>query len=395
MKSKVSILFGIGLGSLMTYGYQILVARILGPVNYGLMAAILAIVSVIGTIAAGVSPISAKSSRKVSGLPNSWKFKSDKLYRSTLLLSLIGGLLLALISVTAGQRLRLGVLPLVFVAGYVPIAFLFAIAIGRMQSLHRNLQLTWFSTFSAGLRFLTLVPMALLSLGVTGGTFLFLASSLVSLGIGIYLTRNIYSGEEVIWSKKSIATLVVFGSFWSFTNSDVVAIKVLSGDHEAGTYAASVSIGRILVVLTTIWVQYKFASYLRHLEEPQMPHVRFVIGSILPVLCIGILTTLIFSFFSMHLIHAIYGVEFIDSAGYVVKQALVAIVISINYILVNILVIEGSIALVPAIVMTWVATLVAYQLTPLTLASKFETFFLANVVLLGILGVFQIRKSNS
>lgn len=378
---KYLVLVGIAIGSVSTYLYQIFIARVLGPVPYGLVASIFAIMGVIGIVASGLSPISAKSTRSNDVSGYSWKFKTDLLFRTTLIATILLAAVASTIAISAGQYIRLGTLPLLLVSAYIPLAAVFAIAIGRLQGSNRLVQMTWISTGSALLKLLTVIPVYFLTLGATGSILLAILSAVFAVAVSIYVTKDLKSGNAIIWEKKSIGTIATLAAFWTLSNSDLVAVKVLSTDEDAGIYAASVSLGRICVVLTMIYVQYRFARFLSTFETFKSFDLKFIGNAMLPVLFLGAFFASMFYFAGGVLVRSLYGNAFEQTTTFLFLQAVLSILISVNFVALNLLIIAETRYYFPLLNAVLIATTFGYLASGTESSTKFMVILIANVVL--------------
>lgn len=376
------LLAGISVGSLSTYLYQVAIARVLGPVPYGLVASIFAIMAVIGIVASGLSPIAAKSSKANVSNDRSWKIKEDVLFKTTLAASGLLVIGLVIFAVSAGQYVRLGTLPLVLVSAYIPIAAVFAIAVGRMQGSNQLGEMTWVSTGSAVLKLATILPVYFFTLGATGSVALSVISAALSVAIAMHITKDLKPGDAIIWDHKSIKTIVILTAFWTLSNSDLVAVKVLSTDESAGLYAAAVSLGRICVVLTIIYAQYRFSRFLTVHEMNKGFNSKFISGTLAPVLALGLAIMSIFVLAGESLTRLLYGSLFAEASNLLVSQAVLSILISINFVLLNLLIIcEAKYSLAITIFAVLVAS-IGYLFSGVDAYSKFVVLLIANVILL-------------
>ena len=379
---QFSIISGIALGGISTYLYQVVIARVLGPIPYGLVASILAIMGVIGTVSSGLSPIAAKASLVEGSSNKAWRFDSDPLFRSTLVASLVAATFLSTIALLSGQDLRLGTGPLILTALYIPLATVFAISVGRLQGSRRLVEMTWISSASAVMKFLTIVPISALALGATSSIALSLIVAGLTAAAGVIVTRDISPGNAVFWDKKSVATIITFAAFWALANSDLVAVKVLSTDESAGIYAASVSLGRICVLLTVIYVQYRFTRFLHTFESQGQFTLTAVLSSILPVIFLGLSFVGIFYGFGNEITKIIYGSSYASATSLMVPQAILSILISANFVLINFLVIANSRLVVPAVFVAVVSSIFGYLFSGTDSFSKFAVLLFSNFLLM-------------
>jgi len=391
---KPLVLAGIGTGAVATYAYQVAIARVLGPEAFGLMATILAFMSIIGIVASGLSPIAAKSSFEEFSSKRVWKIEQDSLFRTSLYLTISIAVCLIAVSLFFGEALRLGRMPLILSALYIPMAAIFAIAVGRMQLGNKLMEMTWVSAGSASLKLLTILPIAYFTLGATSALLLLNVVSLFAVIAAVYVTRDGSPGRAILWDKRSLHTIIVLTIFWILSSSDLVAVKILSTDSDAGLYAAAVSLGRILIILSTIYVQYRFAQFILNLVERKAFSFRYLISETMPVVLLGFIIMFIFYFFGDELVHAIYGSLYLESESFLTAQAALAMLISINYLLLNFLIIRDSKFIFTVLICLTTTTAIAYLVSGTIAYTKLEILVISNLMLLSSICILLWKQRN-
>lgn len=379
---KPLMILGIGLGALATYSYQVLIARVLGPEDFGLLAALLALLGVIGIAASGLSPIAAQSSFEENISERVWKFGQDQLFTTSLLVTVALAGIFSFFAIIFGQPLRLGSAPLTLVAWYIPLAAIFAIGVGRMQAANRLMEMTW---LSAGSGMIKLLSIALISLFALGATSAIALVNVVSLGAVIavmYATRNVSPGSAIFWERKSVNTLFLITLFWTLSNSDLVAVKVLATDRDAGLYAAASSLGRVSLILSTIYVQYRFHSLLKEYRQAGNSFSAiFTVRAVFPVALLGLLLSGCFFIFGDKLISVIYGSVYLGSSTYLPYQAFLATIVSVNYVLLTLSLLAEVRRIAPILSLVTLLTIFAFLNSGENAYVKLEILFFANVTL--------------
>jgi O-antigen/teichoic acid export membrane protein len=379
---KPLMILGIGLGALATYSYQVLIARVLGPEDFGLLAALLALLGVIGIVASGLSPIAAQSSFEENKSKRVWKFGQDQLFTTSLLATIALAGFFSFFAVFFGQPLRLGSVPLVLVACYIPLAAIFAIGVGRMQASNRLMEMTWLSAGSGMIKLLSIIPISLFALGATSAIALVNVVSLGAVALAMYATRNVNPGSAIFWDRKSINTLFLITLFWTLSNSDIVAVKVLATDKDAGLYAASSSLGRVSLILSTIYVQYRFHKLLKEYRQADNSFSAiYAVQAVFPVALLGLLLSGCFFIFGDKLVLVVYGPAYSGGSTFLFYQAFLATIISVNYVLLNISLIAEIRRIAPILSCITLLTIFAYLNSGDNAYVKLEILFFANITL--------------
>ena len=379
---KPLMILGIGLGALATYSYQVLIARVLGPEDFGLLAALLALLGVVGIVASGLSPIAAQSSFEENKSKRVWKFGQDQLFTTSLLATTALAGFFSFLAVFFGQPLRLGSVPLVLVACYIPLAAIFAIGVGRMQASNHLMEMTWLSAGSGMIKLLSIVPISLFALGATSAIALINVVSFGAVIVAMYATRNVNPGSAIFWDRKSINTLFLITLFWTLSNSDLVAVKVLATDKDAGLYAAASSLGRISLILSTIYVQYRFLKLLKaYRQAGNYFSANLTAQAVFPVASLGFLLSACLFIFGDRLVSVVYGPGYLGSSTFLFYQAFLALIISVNYVLLNLSLIAEIKRISTILSFITLLTIFTYLNSGDNAFAKLEILFFANLTL--------------
>ena len=379
---KPLMILGIGLGALATYSYQVLIARVLGPEDFGLLAALLALLGVVGIVASGLSPIAAQSSFEENKSKRVWKFGQDQLFTTSLLATTALAGFFSFLAVFFGQPLRLGSVPLVLVACYIPLAAIFAIGVGRMQASNHLMEMTWLSAGSGMIKLLSIVPISLFALGATSAIALINLVSFGAVIVAMYATRNVNPGSAIFWDRKSINTLFLITLFWTLSNSDLVAVKVLATDKDAGLYAAASSLGRVSLILSTIYVQYRFHKLLKaYRQAGNSFSANLTAQAVFPVASLGFLLSACLFIFGDRLVSVVYGPGYLGSSTFLFYQAFLALIISVNYVLLNLSLIAEIKRISTILSFITLLTIFTYLDSGDNAFAKLEILFFANLTL--------------
>lgn len=253
--------------SIGAYVFFLLAGRILGPADYGLAAALLAVIVV------GATPMIALqwSSARVMAAGNGAVTADGRgVYRRTLVLATSSAVVLALIASiitvmldAGGSELPVGPLIATYwsLAAFVPLL----VGAGALQGRHQY----WEFAVSYGLTGVLRAPLLLLLFTVpflTGVNATLLAVTIptaLGAGLAVWLTRDLLrqapKPSRVAWksfgSGLGVATVGLSG-IAVLTNVDVIAAKLVLGGAEAGYFGAAAIIAKALMLvpqaLTTV-----------------------------------------------------------------------------------------------------------------------------------------------
>lgn len=246
------MVIGLNSVSFINYLYHLVMGRMLGPANYGELAALISLIGLVGIIPASVNLVitkevsSAKNDGEVSNLVN-W-FKA-KIFVASLVFSVI--MLIASPFIASFLNIQS-----IFYLILIAISFLFSIQASLNRSILQGLLKFKEMVITILVENTTklIISIFLVYLGFqVGGVMLALV---VSALLGLYMT-NFYlryrpiKGINFSPNIKSMLTFIIPVGIQSIAttslySSDVILVKHFFPSHEAGIYAALSTLGKII-----------------------------------------------------------------------------------------------------------------------------------------------------
>ncbi len=247
------MMVGLNAVSFLNYLYHFIMGRILGPGNYGELAAIISLIGLLGIIPGAVTLVitkqvsSAKNEREVSNLVRWFKKK-------IFVVSLIYTLILLILSPFMTSFLK------IHDASYlilVAVSFFFALqsSLNRavLQGLLKFKEIVSSILVENSAKLVIGAGLVYLGFQVLGAMMALIISSLLGLYITIYFLKIKYHSEEFNMSA-NIKSMLLFAvpvalqsiATTSLYSSDVILVKHFFSTHEAGIYAALSTLGKII-----------------------------------------------------------------------------------------------------------------------------------------------------
>lgn len=259
VRSSLTIGASIAMWSLGSFAFFLLAGRMLGPVAYGLAAALL------GVIVVGSTPIIAlqwSAARVVAAHPGAGRTKAMATYRRALILStsIAFGLAVIASAVTigiaaSGVTVPTAALVLTYfsIVSVVPLL----IALGALQGQHRYSGFAWSYASTGVLRAPLLVLLVLLPVADVDATVLAVGAAFLFGAVwAVALTRRDLrvagSPDRETWRDfrgALPAAGVALTGIAMLTNVDVIAGKLSLGATEAGLFGAASVIAKALLVV--------------------------------------------------------------------------------------------------------------------------------------------------
>ncbi|MBU1031782.1 oligosaccharide flippase family protein [Patescibacteria group bacterium] len=238
--------------SFINYLYHFVMGRMLGPVGYGELASLIALIGLVGIIPGSVSLVIIK---QVSSIKN--KLEIDNLVgwlkAKIFLASVIFSISVFLASPFIASFLNIHKISYLIL---IAISFLFSLQSGLYRSILQGLlkfkEMVFSILIESSAKFILSVFLVYLGFQV-GGVMFSLAISAV---LGLYIT-NRYLRYGSVKNTKSSPHIKPMGVFLipfviqsiavtSLYSSDVILVKHFFSAHEAGIYAALSTLGKII-----------------------------------------------------------------------------------------------------------------------------------------------------
>ena len=272
LRGSLVIAIAMGVMNLTTYGFTILAARLLGPVEYGALAAVMGLLLVLNVLSLGLQ---ATGARRVAASPEDRDALQDAVMRTTYRCAVALGLLallaapvvsavLNLDSWTVAALIALTVIPLTVMGGQAgvlqgerrwrPLAAIYlAVGLGRIA----------FGVIALVIEPSTLAAM----LGVTAGAFApavvgwwALRRGSVSTGSTSRGARSTTRGAPTTILSETIRNSHALLAFFALSNIDVVVARTVLPEHDAGLYAGGLILTKAVLFLPQFVVVIVFPS---------------------------------------------------------------------------------------------------------------------------------------
>ncbi len=298
----------------LTLFFYIIIARVLGPEEYGVFAAAVALAAILSLfIQAGLPPL---INREIAAHPET----------ATRSISLFLG-----VETLTSLVVLLALWPLTFLLGYrgevVLVCYLAVFAeVGRamIMTLRSAIKgLGWFRAESIAVMIerVVVVGVSTILLFATHNLFIVMTSIVVFraihiLGFFTFIQRQVdvfskINKETIIATLKASYPFALSGVLWIlYYQVDVVMLKSLSTEAETGLYSASYRIFEIFSALPRVIFYVMFTRFARyHIQAPEQIPVQIYKGARILVILV-VPTLIIAGLIQTQLIQVLYGKQF-------------------------------------------------------------------------------------
>lgn len=323
LKNSSIVFAGSFIVNVLNYLFQLIMARILPPVNFGILAALISLFNLsvapasalTSNISKFVSIFNARNSAaKISFLFDVYK-KNILLFTAMVL---VFGLLFSK-AIANFLNIENSLLVLVVFTA-IASAYILAFFNGFLSGLQNFKQLMAVNITNSGSKLLSGIILVLVGFGVFGAT--------IGLTIGVifaiflswsFLRKKISKNLEKFNYFETFPTLlVILASTFAinaFANIDMIFVKHFFSDAEAGTYSGAFILAKIIFYSTTAisMVLLPMASDSKSKGEPTK---KILLTAIFATISISAVSTAIFVIFPQQIISILLGQKFAEASNY-------------------------------------------------------------------------------
>jgi len=248
VSGSVVLLTGSSLVTAVTFAYNVVVARFLGPENYGHATAVYTMLLLVSSVTLSFQMITAK----VVAQQGSAETKSSA-YRMLHRSSWTCGLAVAFLILVFRQEITNYLhLPGTFLTVLLAIGAAFYVPLGTrrgwLQGAYSFRALSFNLVLEGAVRLIGSIVAILLGFGVTG-VIAANASSMAIAWFAIFPELSPSSANPLAWrsaARETSLALVFFSGQMLINNADIVLVKHFFAATEAGLYAAVAMVGRVM-----------------------------------------------------------------------------------------------------------------------------------------------------
>lgn len=324
----------------INYIYHMIMGRILGPSDYGVLAALISLITILSILPQSFSLVIVKfvsSASNKENIKSLYKFLNKKIYLLSLGLSLIILIFSNYISKFLNIRDVFVYLVAISFFFFIPAAFYRSILQGMLK--FGNLVI---SIFSDTLIKLTLgLMLVLMGLQVLGAMLGLVLAILTGWGLAYYFIKDIRKIEKPSRLVKmrpiilySVPVFLQFITLTSFYSSDVLLVKHFFNSFDAGIYAAVSSLGKIIffAAAPVTSVMFPIISMKNSKNEK---FIKFFLLTILITIGMSLVVLTIYYLFPVFAISLSFGKAFVNGTTILFPYALFITILSLTWVIIN------------------------------------------------------------
>ncbi|MGZ0068022.1 hypothetical protein [Microbacterium arborescens] len=303
------------LGAVAAFVFQILTARSLGTADFGLLAAFFSIVNV---AAIGSSAVQNSVAVETAAAPSS---RASGIRRQipadALVIGAGGGLLVAALAPRIADALGANVSIVLAAAATIPLSFLFASFVGRVQGSGRAAVAVGWSTASLLLRVLFVAPLMALGVGVGGAAGAVLAATGLATVGAAFAARNVPGPTRTVFTVDGATIITITVALAWLTSADVFFLRMLAPADTAGSYASVAVLVKAAFILPSTLSLYLLPRFARNRGRSRLTWLGVGV-SVLASAGVSVLLLGVFAVAGEPIINLLYGSAYSGAASLLV-----------------------------------------------------------------------------
>ena len=253
-KGSLTLLILLNIGNFLNYFYQFSMARILGPIGYGVLAVLVNIIYIFQVPTLSIQTIVSKHTTKFFVKKEFGKIKGvfDYLIKKTLLSALILFIIFSILSIFLSKSLNIPIWLLILTGTFLFGALIYPIGTGILQGMKKFKIWGWNFIGGNTVKLIIAVVLVFLGFEVYGAIIGFVLGTLFSFIFIIPFIKEIIYAKEIkqkinLFSKNSLSTFFAMLLIVFMYSADVILVRVFFAEDIVGKYAVISLIGKIIL----------------------------------------------------------------------------------------------------------------------------------------------------
>jgi len=327
-KGSFLILAASMFGNIINYLYHLLMGRMLGPINYGILASLISLSYILGIPSGALNLVIVKFVSSFQKDKFLIKRFHKKLMAIIIRIVFFGSLILLLISPLIADFLHLSSWVQVFlVSASGLVGFCALVNSATLYGLMKFNLISLYSVLSVSIKLILTLFLVFIGWQIFGASLAFFIAAIINFLISNSMVAkhlDFAAKKKVIktqgFTKREVAnySIPVFFSTLAFTSlytADVVLVKHFLPSIEAGYYACLATLGKVVFFASSPIVRVMFPMVSKAFEEKRSYKKIFTTG-ILAILAISISIVGIYLLVPKLMVLLLYGRDYLVAAKY-------------------------------------------------------------------------------
>lgn len=332
-RGSLVLLILINIGNIINYLYQIIMARMLGPSDYGILAVLISLTYIFAIPALSIQTAVVKKIARLNVKKDYDKMKGLLFHflRKLFIFSLILFVLFAILSLLLVKPLNIPFWLLVLTGTLIITSFIYPIAAGALQGLKKFSALGWNTILVFAVKLVLAIILVIAGFKVYGAVWGFIFGMVVGFIVAIPSLKKIINAKEkgdgtkILTKENGLIFMAILVLVFIYS-IDVILVKLFFSGEIVGQYAVISMIGKIVLFSTMSIgnVMFPISSERHHAKIKTKSIIKKAYLSVL-VLCS--IAVLVFALFPELIIKLLFGSQYV-----IISSSLVYIGVAFSFI---------------------------------------------------------------
>ncbi|GIG20175.1 hypothetical protein Cch01nite_08990 [Cellulomonas chitinilytica] len=310
-------------GALAALAFQILSARALGPSEFGLLAAFLAILNVAAIASAALqNSVAVRTAEQLAAPTVAAADKAGRRVSDATILGVGAALVVALLTPALARSLDTDSVIVLLAALAIPLSFWLAEDVGVLQGSGNAFGAVAWTTVSLIARVLLVLVSMWVGFGIGGVLGSVLVATALALVGARMTTRRMPHPRASVFNPSGLTVLALSASMAWLINADVVMVRAGAPGDVAGNFASAAILVKASFMLPSTLSLYLLPRFVRNRHNVSLVRT----GEMLTIgitAASGLLLTLVFWVAGDFIANLVYGPGFEDTGTFLVPLSLV------------------------------------------------------------------------
>lgn len=336
IKNSAIVFFGGMAVNVLNYVFNLIAGRYLGPVDYGILVALVSLITLLLIPAQSINIVTVKLTSGAFAKNKLGEIKSIfyKLIKFTAVFSFVVIALILIFSQFLANFLNIDVKYIIIFSIFILLGYLFSISRGLMQGMKRFKAYSISTISEIALKIIIFIISYSLGLRVTGALLAFIVAAFITYLFSFIPIKDVFKAKiENAHIKKlfsySSYTFFSFAILTFLTFIDVILVKHYFSSYDAGNYAALANIGKIIFYVAAPITAVVMFPMVSEAHEKNKRHFSILLQTFILTILICSPILIIFYFYPEMVVKILFGAKYILIYPFIFSFGLAMFILSL------------------------------------------------------------------
>jgi O-antigen/teichoic acid export membrane protein len=396
------LLIMLNIANIVNYLFHFFMARMLGPIDYGILAVLSSIIYIFNVPSMSIQTITSKYTTKFNSKKEKGKIKYliGYLIKKLLIISLIFFALYSIICLFLTKSLNIPIIFLILTGVMMFAMFLTPITLGILQGTKKFKIWGWNSIISSISKIILAVILVWIGWKIYGAIIAWIIGTFISFFLVFPYIKEIMRETEIkeeisLFSRESLLTIFSMLFIVIIYSIDIILAKIFFTGDVAGKYAVASMIGKMILFASLAIGNAMFPISSEKFINKEKTH-DLIKKTALGIVSICSIAVIIIWFLPEFVINLLFGAEYIEAANILIYVGIAFSFISFlnTYILYKISVNELKIKHIIYLAILLILQIISLSIFKNTVKEFAIAFMIFSILSLAFSLIFMKNKNG-